>query len=109
APASITAGHTGHTPSKVSSETGSGPEDFLQARRSLRYVKNHSLYYPPRFAMQPAMTNSQYGKILLPAAVLILLASAGTQRQAAAQVTDTVGARAELLRLESRWLAAHDS
>lgn len=55
------------------------------------------------------MTNSQYGKILLPAAVLILLASAGTQRQAAAQVTDTVGARAELLRLESRWLAAHDS
>jgi hypothetical protein len=41
--------------------------------------------------------------------VLILLSTAGLRDSVAAQVSDTVAARAELLGLESRWLAAHDS
>jgi hypothetical protein len=41
--------------------------------------------------------------------VLILLSTAGLPETIAAQVSDTAAARAELLRLESRWLAAHDS
>jgi hypothetical protein len=59
--------------------------------------------------MRPATKIPRYRRLLLPAALLILLTSAGAYGTAAAQMTDTVGARAELLRLESRWLAAHDS
>ncbi len=60
-------------------------------------------------AMRPATKISLYRRAVLPAAVLILLVFAGAQGTVAAQVTDPAGARAELLRLESRWLAAHDS
>lgn len=59
--------------------------------------------------MRPATKIPRYRRLLLPAALLILLTSAGAYGTAAAQMTDTVGARAELLRLESRWLVAHDS
>lgn len=59
--------------------------------------------------MRPARKIPRHRRLLLPAGLLILLTSAGAHGTVAAQVADTVGARAELLRLESRWLAAHDS
>lgn len=60
-------------------------------------------------ATRPAMTISRYRRIVPLTLGLVLLASVGAPGEVVAQVSNTVRARAELLRLESRWLAAHDS
>lgn len=52
---------------------------------------------------------SPYRRICLLAGALVLLSSTSALGQVAAERVDTVRARAVLLRLESRWLAAHDS
>jgi hypothetical protein len=56
--------------------------------------------------MMPA---SRYRRICLLALSLVLLANTNALGQVAPERVDTVRARAVLLRLESRWLASHDS
>ncbi|HEY9429025.1 MAG TPA: nuclear transport factor 2 family protein [Gemmatimonadaceae bacterium] len=59
--------------------------------------------------MRPATPISRYRRICLVAGALVLLANTGVLGQVAPVNVDTVRARAVILQLESRWLAAHDS
>lgn len=59
--------------------------------------------------MRTPMRIARYGRTCLLAGALASLATSAARGQAAAEGVDTARARTEILSLESRWLAAHDS
>jgi hypothetical protein len=60
-------------------------------------------------AMRTLTRFTRYGKMSLLAGALVFLAHSTARGQAASEDIDTARARTTILRLESRWLAAHDS